>query len=263
MTLRAGCTMLKDRNDAEIGIVIHVRDVTERVLMEERMRRMERYMGLGTLAAGLQHEIKNPLSALSLHVQLLSERLKNEASDDVHEMLDVLNTEVQRIGDVLDGFRNYASIHELGREPVFVSSLIEKLIRLLRPEAEQRKVHLEFDNPTKEKGTIQADSARLEQVLLNLALNAFAAMPDGGTLRFSLSKHDGKLKIDINDTGQGISREIQSQVFDPYFTTRREGTGMGLAHCDKIVRQHNGSIDFQTSATGTTFTIQLPIAEAN
>jgi len=263
MTLRAGCTMLKDRNDAEIGIVIHVRDVTERVLMEERMRRMERYMGLGTLAAGLQHEIKNPLSALSLHVQLLSERLKNEASDDVHEMLDVLNTEVQRIGDVLDGFRNYASIHELGREPVFVSLLIEKLIRLLRPEAEQRKVHLEFDNPTKEKGTIKADSAQLEQVLLNLALNAFAAMPDGGTLRFSLSKHDGKLKIDISDTGQGISLEIQSQVFDPYFTTRREGTGMGLAHCDKIVRQHNGSIDFQTSAIGTTFTIQLPIAEAN
>lgn len=262
MTFRSGCTMLNNRQNSEIGMVIHVRDVTEKALIEDRLRRMERYMSLGALAAGLQHEIKNPLNALSLHVQLLCERLHNDKTEqDVHQMLEVLNTEVKRIGDVLDGFRNYASVHDIGREPVNVSSLIEKLIRLLRPDAEQRKVRLEFDNSSVEPGFIQADGAQLEQVLLNLALNAIAAMPNGGNLSFRLSKDDDRLRIDISDTGQGISPEIQSRIFDPYFTTRSDGTGMGLAHCDKIIRQHDGSIDFQTSAKGTTFRLQLPIGK--
>ena len=259
MALRAGCTMLRNRRNEEIGMVIHVRDVTEKVLMEERLRRMERYMGLGSLAAGLQHEIKNPLSALSLHIQLLCERLQNQTDDhEVNEILDVLNTEVKRISGVLDGFRNYASIHEIGRTPVDVSVMIEKLVRLLRPDAEQKSIKLVVEAPGKTTSLIQADAAQLEQVLLNLALNAVAAMPQGGTLRFTLSHQEGKLRIDICDTGNGIPPEIQSRIFDPYFTTRSDGTGMGLALCDKIVRQHDGSIDFETSPSGTTFSVLLP-----
>ncbi|MCA9139878.1 MAG: PAS domain S-box protein [Planctomycetales bacterium] len=259
-TLRAGCTMLHNRQNEQIGMVLHVRDVTEKALMEERLRRMERYMGLGSLAAGLQHEIKNPLSALSLHIQLLCERLDAEAYDEeVNELLDILNTEVRRINNVLDGFRNYASVAELGRVPVDVTFLIEKLVRLLRPQAENQNVKLCVELPTEMLSTIQADSTRLEQVFLNLALNALAAMPDGGTLRFKLSRQDDHVRIAIIDTGTGIPAEVQSKVFDPYFTTRNEGTGMGLALCDKIVRQHDGSIDFQTSDRGTEFSVVLPI----
>lgn len=260
-TLRAGCTMLHNRHDEQIGMVIHVRDVTEKTLMEERLRRMERYMGLGSLAAGLQHEIKNPLSALSLHIQLLCERLDHEAYDEeVNELLDILNTEVRRINDVLDGFRNYASVAELGRVPVDVTFLIEKLVRLLRPQAEKQNVKLSVELPPEMLGTIQADSARLEQVFLNLALNALASMPEGGKLRFKLTREDDRVRIAIIDTGTGIPAEVQSKVFDPYFTTRNEGTGMGLALCDKIVRQHDGSVDFQTSDQGTEFTVLLPIS---
>ena len=185
--------------------------------------------------------------------------MQNETGDqEVNEILDVLNTEVKRISGVLDGFRNYASIHEIGRAPVDVSVMIEKLVRLLRPDAEQKRIKLIVEPPRKLAGTIQADAAQLEQVLLNLALNAVAAMPNGGTLRFSVSDKEGKLRIDISDTGNGIPSEIQSRIFDPYFTTRSDGTGMGLALCDKIVRQHDGSIDFATSPSGTTFTILLP-----
>ncbi len=261
MTLRSGCTMLRNRQKEEIGLVFHVRDVTEKALMEERLRRMERYMGLGSLAAGLQHEIKNPLSALSLHIQLLCERLQGENKDqEVHEILDVLTTEVKRIGKVLDGFRNYASIHEIGRSPVDVSQLIDKLVRLLRPDAEQKRVSLHLENNVAASESIEADAAQLEQVLLNLALNAMAAMPQGGKLTFHLSTVYDKLRIDVSDTGHGIPAEFQSQIFDPYFTTRSDGTGMGLALCDKIVRQHDGSIDFQSSAAGTTFSVLLPRA---
>ncbi|MCS7470300.1 ATP-binding protein [Stieleria sp. ICT_E10.1] len=259
-TLRAGCTMLHNRHDEQIGMVIHVRDVTEKTLMEERLRRMERYMGLGSLAAGLQHEIKNPLSALSLHIQLLCERLDQESDDaEVAELLDILNTEVRRINDVLDGFRNYASVAEFGRVPVDVTFLVEKLIRLLRPQAEHQNVKLVADLPAEMVGMIQADSTRLEQVFLNLAINALAAMPDGGTLRFEIAGENGNVRITVSDTGAGIPPEIQDQVFDPYFTTRNEGTGMGLALCDKIVRQHDGSIDFQSNGQGTVFTVVLPV----
>ena len=259
LALRAGCTMLRNRRKEEIGMVIHVRDVTEKVLMEERLRRMERYMGLGALAAGLQHEIKNPLSALSLHIQLLCERLQKETGDhEVNEILDVLNTEVNRISAVLDGFRNYASIHEIGRAPVDVTVMIEKLFRLLRPDAERKRIKLIVESTANTSVTIQADAAQLEQVFLNLALNAVAAMPQGGSLRFRLSDQEGKLRIDIIDEGNGVPPEIQSFIFDPYFTTRSDGTGMGLALCDKIVRQHDGSIDFETSPRGSTFTVLLP-----
>ncbi|QEG01227.1 Sporulation kinase E [Stieleria maiorica] len=259
-TLRAGGTMLHNRHNDQIGMVIHLRDVTEKTLMEERLRRMERYMGLGSLAAGLQHEIKNPLSALSLHIQLLCERLDHESDDqEVAELLDILNTEVRRINDVLDGFRSYASVAELGRAPVDVVFLIEKLARLLRPQAEHQNVKLVVDPPAEMISMIQADSSRLEQVFLNLAINALAAMPDGGTLRFDVRGGDGSVTIAVSDTGAGIPAEIQSQVYDPYFTTRSEGTGMGLALCDKIIRQHDGSIDFQTGDQGTVFTVALPI----
>ncbi|KLU02491.1 two-component signal transduction [Rhodopirellula islandica] len=272
-TLRAGCTLLRNRRGEEIGTVLHVRDVSEKELIEERLRRMERYMGLGSLAAGLQHEIKNPLSALSLHIQLLCERLDATTQDaEVDELLDVLHTEVHRINDVLDGFRNYASTNQIGLTSVDVAILIERLVRLLRPQAEQQSVKLDVQLPAEMVGLIQGDSVGLEQVLLNLALNGMAAMADGGKLTFRLSRQDEFVRIDVRDEGNGIPEEIRSRVFDPYFTTRNNGTGMGLALCDKIVRQHDGSIDFRVlendasdthrSVQGTEFTVLLPLSQS-
>ncbi|HQX49825.1 MAG TPA: ATP-binding protein, partial [Planctomycetaceae bacterium] len=245
-----------------------VRDVTQRALLEERLRRMERYIGLGSLAAGLQHEIKNPLSALSLHIQLLRERLAIDLPHpEVNEMLDILHTEVNRISNVLDGFRNYTSVNELGRTPVVMGPLIEKLVRLLRPQAESQKIGIVVRLPAKPLGTVLADSGQLEQVLLNLALNGIAAMPDGGTLTFAVTRKDETIRIDVIDTGHGIPVDVRSQIFDPYFTTRPEGTGMGLALCYKIVQQHGGSIDFRTGEDrgnqhGTEFTVLLPREES-
>jgi len=160
-------------------------------LLEERLRRMEHYIGLGSLAAGLQHEIKNPLSALSLHIQLLRERLAVELPlPEVNEMLDILHTEVNRISNVLDGFRNYTSVNTLGRTPVVMGQLIDKLVRLLRPQAESQNIAIAFTRPPIPVGTVLADSGQLEQVLLNLALNGIAAMPDGGTLTFMVTRQE-------------------------------------------------------------------------
>ncbi|MGB7328683.1 MAG: histidine kinase dimerization/phospho-acceptor domain-containing protein, partial [Rubripirellula sp.] len=153
-TLRAGCTLLRNQSGSEIGTVLHVRDVTQKSLMEDQLRRMERYMGLGALAAGLQHEIKNPLSAMSLHIQLLCEWQSEgtagpERDQDINETLEILRSEMKRINDVLDGFRNYASTTHLGRTDVNVPAMIQKLVRLLRLQAESQDVVITMDLPTK------------------------------------------------------------------------------------------------------------------
>lgn len=217
-------------------------------------------MGLGAMAAGLQHEIRNPLSALSLHLQLLKEKFADESSSPaMDEMLDVVQTEAKRLNEVLGSFDKYATLVAQGRRHVDLIPLLDKLTRFLRPQAEINGVGIKLSADSDASATVDADSVQLKQVFLNLALNSLAAMPNGGELSIQVSHADQRLFVDVIDTGSGIPPEVQSRVFDPYFTTRSQGTGMGLAICEKIVRQHGGDIAFTTSAKGTTFRVTLPL----
>lgn len=257
--LRAFCQSLNNADDQEIGFVLQLRDVTDRVLMEERMRRMERYMGLGSLAAGLHHEIKNPLTALSLHAQLLEEQLEHcDVSDEIWHMLGVIKAELTRVGGVLEGFRDFASIGRLNRTPVDLKNLINRQVELLTPQISQRKIEMALTLPS-DSSMVFADRVRLEQVLLNLLLNAIEAMPEGGNLSISAAVIDAMAKVEVMDTGNGIPDDLRDKIFDPYFTTKSDGTGLGLALCDKIMRQHQGNLDFTSTNNGTTFHITLPI----
>ncbi len=256
---RADCCPLHDAYGRDQGTVLYIRDVTERVLVEDRLRRMERYMGLGSLAAGLHHEIKNPLGALSLHVQLLDERLEGlERPDDVAEMLGVLKTEVIRISGVLENFRSFASVSTLRNESTQLTALITNIVQLVKPQAEIQKVtmHVEQAESVPE---FLIDPGKIKQVLLNLVVNSLEAMPDGGTLVVRLSRQGEHCLLEVQDTGSGIPENVRRSVFDPYFTTKSEGTGMGLALCEKIIRQHNGQLDFETGTQWTTFRIRLPL----
>lgn len=257
-TFRATCQTLTDRNSSEIGAVIQLMNITEQKLIEERMRRMERYMGLGSLAVGLHHEIKNPLAALSLHVQLLEERLEsNEQFDETESMLRVIRSEVTRIGGVLEGFRDFASIDQLQSSDVNLREMLEQKITFIRPQANSQRVEVEL-NECDPMLKISADRGRIEQAVLNLAINALEAMPNGG--RFSISARDegGDIYLTFADTGTGIPENLRNKVLDPYFTTKGSGTGLGLAFCEKIMRQHNGTIDFKASGEGTTFILKFP-----
>ncbi|MCR9291465.1 MAG: ATP-binding protein [bacterium] len=258
--LRAGCSVLRDHDERPAGVVIHLQDVTEKNLMQQRLLRMERYMGLGSLAAGLQHEIKNPLSALALHVQLLQEsRAKNRFDESVDESLDVLATEVRRITRVLESFRDFASIRDLDLTPTDLRQLLRRLVKLTGVEASEKGIQLSVHASDTEEFIAEVDATRMEQVILNLILNAFAAMPCGGEMSLDLARDEGSITLSVSDSGSGIPDAFQDKVFDLYFTTKATGTGMGLAICDKIIRQHEGTIDFVTSPNGTTFTIHLPV----
>lgn len=176
-------------------------------------------------------------------------------------MLDVLQTETRRITGVLEGFRDFASVAQLNRSTVDLCQLIVKLVRFVEPQARQQHVHVSTALPVESPAPIIVDAVRIEQVLLNLVVNALAAMPDGGELTIRLREASDAVYVDVLDTGSGIPDDLHDKVFDPYFTTRSTGTGMGLAISEKIVRQHDGTIDFRTSSGGTVFTIALPRSE--
>ena len=258
--LQGTCHSLTNQFGDIVGSVIQLRDITQQSLTEERLRRIERYMGLGSLAAGLHHEIKNPLTALSLHIQLLNEHLHHDTSPETRETLGIIRSEITRVGGVLENFRDYASADQLETSAVSVVDLLRGQIDLLRPQFEAQRVRPCFDPDQYHAPFLQLDRIRMEQVLLNLFLNSMEAMPQGGDLTVEIQNTSKSILIRISDTGEGIPKEIQDRIFDPYFTTKKKGTGMGLAVCDKIVRQHNGALEYVTGPQGTTFSIVLPLA---
>ena len=257
---RADAHFLRDMENNPLGSVLLLRDITERVLMEERMARMERFISLGTLASGLHHEIKNPLTALSLHVQLLEEQLHHEpVVAAVDELLGVLKTEVHRLNGVLESFRNFANLQRLSIQPADILEVLENVVRLVRPQATKQRVQLALLHPEIDLPRVAIDQQKIEQALLNLLINALEAMPEGGTLSASVTAINGSISIEIADTGTGIPPEYRGKVFKPYFSTKSTGTGMGLPLTEKLVSQHGGHIDYETSAQGTTFRIHLPM----
>lgn len=255
--IHASFQVLNDSQGGEAGYVLQLREVTELVLLEKQMRRMERYMGLGALAGGLHHEIKNPLAALSLHVQLLEEQLESDGTSDENKlMLSIIRTEVGRIGGVLEGFRNFALSDDLNTANVDLAAMLKRQVELMRPQATQENVEIKLEGD--QEVILEIDQVRLEQVFLNLIVNGIEAMPDGGTLTITIRQEGESVVVEVTDTGIGIPENLKDKIFDPYFSTKSSGTGLGLAFGDKIVRLHRGSLEFRTSTLGTTFEVTLP-----
>lgn len=261
--LRVFCDVLRNYEDVEIGSIIQLRDVTERALIEERMQRMERFLELGSLAVGLHHEIKNPLAALSLHVQLLEEELEERGLYfAAEETLTIVREEVSRIGNVLESFRDFTSLGQLNVDEAEILEIINRQVRLVSLQAERQGITIQVRKPQEKLAPVCIDTVKIEQVLLNLFMNAIEAMPKGGRLGIHLSEVGEwgakRVVIEVSDTGSGIPEDLISRIFDPYFTTKGEGTGMGLAICEKIVRQHEGSLEVSSSSSGSLFTLSIP-----
>lgn len=260
--LVAGALELKDTAGKTIGCVIHLRDVTERMLMVEQVWRMQQFASLSTLASGLHHEIGNPIAALSIHVQLLEERLgRTQSAAAVAELIGVLKAEVRRLTGILRNFRNFASLQRLQLKPVDIREVLEEIARLMRPQAERQGVSLELVSPGVPLPRVMLDREKFQQAVLNLVVNALEAMPGGGALSLHAARSDGSVRVAVRDTGPGIPAEVQGHIFDPYFSTKEHGTGIGLALADKLVRQHQGQLDFRTGPAGTTFAITLPVRD--
>lgn len=258
--IRADAHVLKDSESRAVGGIILLRDVSDRVQMEERVHLMERFVSLGTLAAGLHHEIKNPLTALSIHVQLLEKRLGGPGpTKPVDELLGVVKSEIHRLNGVLDSFRDFASLHRLTLRPTNLVDLLEDTVRLIGPQALQQHVEVCLRHPGRALANVPLDGDKFKQAVLNLVINALEAMPDGGKLHLDASTREGEARVEVTDTGPGIAPEIQQDLFKPYCSTKSRGTGMGLALSEKVISQHGGRIEYRTGRFGTTFSIAIPL----
>lgn len=253
-------TLLKDDRDQVRGIILIFQDITRLIEMEELMRRQERLATVGSLAAGIAHEIRNPLASLSGSIQMLREDL--QLADHNRRLMDIVLRETDRLNTIITEFLEYARPRPISRSSVPLADVLQETIVLLRNSRGFRTgidITCEVDPGLRVTG----DPQRLRQVFWNLLINAAQAMPEAGTISLSAAAAPGTVRdevvVTIADTGEGIAADDLAKIFDPFFTTKSDGTGLGLAITYRIIEDHEGAIDVRSEAgRGTTFTVRLP-----
>ncbi len=248
---------ITDQKGITIGQVALLYDVTEIKNLESQVRRQDRLVALGKMAAGVAHEVRNPLSSIKGFATLLGSRFAQESEEK--GAADLMVKEVERLNRSITELLNYARPLPLEIREQNLKTVIEDSLKLIQSDANSLdiKTICEVDD---EQASVWADPDRLNQVLLNLYLNAMQAMPNGGELMVQAQlEPDQELTIRITDSGVGIAEESLERVMDPYFTTKADGTGLGLALAQKIVDEHGGKIRMESKeGVETTVTITLP-----
>jgi PAS domain S-box-containing protein len=264
------------------GSLIYLKDITEKRGREARLRRAENLASLTTLAAGVAHEIKNPLGSISIHIQLMQKAMDKNRElfgnahpggtdgigqkpvpcfDLMDKYIGVVNEEVDRLNHIVVDFLFAVRPMDMNLREGNINTLITELVEFVWYELEQNHIECELDLEEEIPLTL-FDERYMKQALLNLIKNAQAAMPEGGTLRIKTGKTDGEILISVIDTGVGISEENLSKIFEPFFTTRETGSGLGLTLVFKIIREHLGEIAVKSrKGEGTCFTITLPVPQ--
>jgi two-component system sensor histidine kinase HydH len=247
---------IRDGEGRKTGYVLLFSDMTNIKQLEEQLRRSERLAGLGRLAAGIAHEIRNPLSSIKGFAKILAGRVKEDERS--RRVAEVMEQEVERLNRVVTELLDFAKPTELHTETVACRDLFQNSLRLIERDAVEHGVRVETIPPPEEL-RVEVDPDRFAQVLLNLYLNALQAMDGGGTLKTEAFRQDGRVVLSVSDSGSGIAPEHLPHIFDPYFTTKPRGVGLGLANVHKFVEAHGGEIEVESSpGRGTTFLVSLP-----
>jgi two-component system nitrogen regulation sensor histidine kinase GlnL len=262
---------LQDRQGQFLGAIILLRDDKHRKELEEDLKRTDRLALMGTLAAGLAHEIRNPLGGIKGAAQLLRRAAAGDPS--TREFTDIMIREVDRVNQLIEQLLNLSRPAELDLAPVNIHEILDDVLLLEAQtvSANQIEIKKRYDPSLP---PIRADRAQLTQVFLNLVKNALQAMLHSGTLtvvtrlenEFRIRGQDRVAKrmiwVDIADEGAGISEIDLPQIFSPFFTTKTGGTGLGLATCDRIIREHGGTIRVDSvEGKGSTFKVSLLVAD--
>ncbi len=268
LPLEVTTTPLRGAEGQALGVVAILRDLTPVRQLEEQLRRSDRLAALGTLAAGLAHEIKNPLTSIMTFSRHVARRFDDERFRQRFQS--VVPRELERINAIVDGLLRLARPARLVLAPVHLPPLIEQALELYAPQMEARRISVRREWPVGIP-PLPGDAEQLYQAILNLIANALDSMEEGGgtlTLRlrwpedsdgFGGVSHD-RLLLEVMDTGGGIKPEETPDVFNPFFTTKSGGTGLGLAIAHKIVEDHGGTVTFRSSpGQGTVFTVALPV----
>ncbi|MCK9418054.1 MAG: ATP-binding protein [Nitrospirae bacterium] len=258
-------SLLKDDTNAVRGIILIFQDITKMVEMEDQVRMKERLATVGSLAAGIAHEIRNPLASLSGSIQVLQGEL--DLKGDNKQLMDIVVRETDRLNTIIMEFLEYARLKNAQNETIELSPVLDETIMLLK-NSRDFTGNIRITHQVDPHVVIQGDPQRIRQVFWNLLINACQAMPQGGeiiiTARPFSGVHDDMdwCEIIIADTGEGIARDDRDRIFNPFFTTKTGGTGLGLAIVYRIIQDHRGTITVESvPGKGTQFIIRLPIIE--
>jgi two-component system nitrogen regulation sensor histidine kinase GlnL len=264
---------LQDRHGHFVGTILLLRDIKHRKELEEDLKRADRLVLIGTLAAGLAHEIRNPLGGIKGAAQLLRRSSDNHPS--VREFTDIMIREVDRVDQLIEQLLDLSRPAQLTLAPVNIHEILEDVLLLEGQTVRGREIHIRkrFDPSLP---PIRGDRAQLSQVFLNLVKNAFQAMEHTGALtittRVETDYHirgqgtglNRFIWVDLADEGGGIREEDLAHIFSPFFTTKINGTGLGLATCYRIIKEHGGTIRVEsTEGKGSTFKVSLVVADSN
>jgi two-component system sensor histidine kinase HydH len=249
---------LKDEMGQEMGSVLLLRDLREIRDLQEKVRRSERLASLGRLAAGVAHEIRNPLSSIRGFAQYFMNRFKGQEEEQGYASIMV--KEVDRLNRVITELLDFSRPKEPHREPHSLENIMAHSLALLGPELIRKKVEVEKEyEPNLPQVLVDRD--QLTQAFLNLLLNSLESIDGDGKIRVSLKMGGDQpfVEVAISDTGRGISQEDLEKAFEPFFSTKRKGTGLGLAIVHQIIESHGGNIGVESQeGRGTTFWITLP-----
>jgi signal transduction histidine kinase len=241
------------------GLLVRLRDPEAQRKIGRELQTADRLAAISRVSSGVAHEVKNPLNAILLHVEVAKARLAR-GDTDIGQQMDTISSEILRLDRVVKTFLDFTRPVELKLSNVSLGEFVEDVVNLARPQAEASKIRIEVVQEA-DGVEIRVDRDLLKQALLNVVVNAIEAMPQGGELRFEAYAGEDTAEIRVSDTGVGIPPELREKIFRLYFTTRREGSGIGLAMTFRIVQLHDGTIDFTSEpGKGTTFFIRLPIA---
>jgi len=236
-----------------VGVVTGILSDRQRKA-NDSLRHAERLKTLGEMAAGMAHEVKNPLAAIRSSAQMLSGRLSGKDA----ELASIVVSEVDRLNRVVNEFLDYARPAPLKREPVLLSELLESCLELLAPVIKQAGVEVRRTHPQNEH-RVSADPSQLRQVFLNLLLNAVQATHAGGEILLDIKQEGDYTRVSVRDTGPGIPADKLRQVLEPFYSTKPGGTGLGLPIAQRIVSEHGGRLEIScASSPGTTATVTLP-----
>jgi two-component system sensor histidine kinase PilS (NtrC family) len=262
-------SLLRDEEGKVEGVICSFQDLTQIKKMEEQIRRSDRLAVVGELAAGMAHEIRNPLASMSGSIQLLSEGLVLDETG--RELMEIINCEVSRLNSIITDFLRFASPRPLELKVVNILGILRETATLLR-RSSPASCEIVVESGDSEECLVEADPKLMKQVFWNFSRNAIEAMPNGGRLTLAAARvarevEEGKvvdhLQITFSDNGVGISPEEIEKVFTPFHSTKEQGTGLGLAIVSKIVEAHRGKIDVQSRVgKGTIFSVTLPVRQA-
>ena len=250
--------VLRGEGKKIIGAMLTVQDITEQKLMEAKIRQAEKFKVLGQMAAGLAHEIRNPLTSIRGFLQLRCLRGEDQSEKG---FIQIMLEEIDRVNKLLSEFLVLAKQVPPRKELHSLKTLLTKVVALISSEATLMNITVRINVPEL-LPLLAIDSEQIKQVIINVTQNAMEAMPKGGTLDIHVLNQYGQVKIYLTDTGDGIDSRILNKIYDPFYTTKEAGTGLGLSLCQRIIENHAGKFELDSIVgEGTKVTITLPIVK--